>query len=382
MGAGLGEILGRRLKKAREDMSLTLEEVAKKVGFNNYQTLSSIEDGTRQIKAHELSALAKIYFKDINYFLNPTNLSTEISLVLWRDSIPIKKIKISREQEFMKYCHNFFELEEAFGLNHNAALPDFNLAASDFSYAKCEEIALNYYNVMQLGSRPACCLEKILEQKYNIKILFLDLKIYGSAACSVGDFGSAILINSSEPPWRRNYDLAHELFHLITWKKFSNENFDLSCDRFSPIEKWANSFASTLLLPAEEVKKELEKRIEDNEIDSVDLIEVAREFSVSTEALLWRLVSLKYAKQQDVQKFLDEPQLRELDKIARLGDRRETPYISERYLNLAFKAYQKGLISKGKLAEYLGIEKSEVDSKLSELGYADGEVYNGTLTIA
>jgi hypothetical protein len=39
----------------------------------------------------------------------------------------------------------------------------------------------------------------------------------GSAASIWGPFGPAILMNSNEAPWRRNYNFAHEVFHLITW---------------------------------------------------------------------------------------------------------------------------------------------------------------------
>ena len=38
------------LKKEREELGLTLKSVSKKIGFNNYQTLSSIEAGEREIK--------------------------------------------------------------------------------------------------------------------------------------------------------------------------------------------------------------------------------------------------------------------------------------------------------------------------------------------
>ena len=67
MGNNFSVVLGARLRKARESFGLTLQEVAGKLGFNNYQALSSIEDGSRQVKAHELAALSRIYFKDITY---------------------------------------------------------------------------------------------------------------------------------------------------------------------------------------------------------------------------------------------------------------------------------------------------------------------------
>ncbi|MGM0466779.1 MAG: helix-turn-helix domain-containing protein, partial [Acidobacteriota bacterium] len=62
--------LGALLRKERESLDLTLTEVSKKLDFNHYQTLSSIEVGERQVKAWELAKLAEIYGRDIDYFLN------------------------------------------------------------------------------------------------------------------------------------------------------------------------------------------------------------------------------------------------------------------------------------------------------------------------
>ncbi|HAM49930.1 MAG TPA: hypothetical protein DCP92_04265, partial [Nitrospiraceae bacterium] len=54
--------LGSKLKAARESMGLTLPEAARRLGFTNYQTLSSIESGERELKASELSVFSKVYF--------------------------------------------------------------------------------------------------------------------------------------------------------------------------------------------------------------------------------------------------------------------------------------------------------------------------------
>ncbi len=75
-------------------------------------------------------------------------------------------------------------------------------------------LAKDTSRMMGLGQRPSSSLHKVLEQEYGVKILYYPLA-YGSAASMVhADMGKAVVINANEVPWRQNYDLAHELFHL------------------------------------------------------------------------------------------------------------------------------------------------------------------------
>lgn len=373
--------VGRRLKEVREKLGLTLGEVSERMKFKNYQTLSAIEDGTRQIKALELAELAKIYFRDISYFLDITQHKEVQEVVVWRSRSDNNKYKV-KEQEFIKYCHNYYDLEKRLGVDHRCTLnyPS-SLNINDFNFQTAEMLASRCYMEMGLGSRPAYVLKKILEERYNIKILYLDLERYGSAASVMGDFGTAVLINASEAPWRRNYDLAHELFHIITWDIFNYKDIHSTGTSKSHVEKWAEAFASNLLLPADIVLEECTNRVKDGKISLLDIIGVAREFMVSTEALFWRLVGLGRLQKQDANKFKISEERRALDKKERQGDWGKIPNISDKYINLAYIAYQKGLISKGKLAEYLGVDRAEVSNYLLKLGYDEEGVYDREFVI-
>jgi transcriptional regulator with XRE-family HTH domain len=57
-----------RLKKARQEAGLKQTEVAEKLG-RPQSYISKIERGERRIDITELKQLAKIYKKDINYFV-------------------------------------------------------------------------------------------------------------------------------------------------------------------------------------------------------------------------------------------------------------------------------------------------------------------------
>ena len=57
-----------RLRKARTDAGLTQAEVAEKLGATQ-SWVSKVENGELRVEAIWLNRLAKLYRKDINYFL-------------------------------------------------------------------------------------------------------------------------------------------------------------------------------------------------------------------------------------------------------------------------------------------------------------------------
>ncbi|MCH7828542.1 helix-turn-helix transcriptional regulator [Patescibacteria group bacterium] len=59
----------KRLKEARLRVRLTQVEVAQKLK-KPQSYISKTENGERRIDATELASLAKVYKKDVNFFLN------------------------------------------------------------------------------------------------------------------------------------------------------------------------------------------------------------------------------------------------------------------------------------------------------------------------
>ncbi|MBM4141790.1 MAG: ImmA/IrrE family metallo-endopeptidase [Nitrospira sp.] len=372
------------LKKERESLHYTLKYISEKMGFSHYQTLSSIESGEREIKAWELAKLAEIYDRKIDYFIGGQKGFSQPK-VLWREPSKTEKT-MEAERKFLTFCQNYKRLLEI--TNEDDIKSVFPLPQSDKkefkkrSFYYVAELAEECQRVLSLGRRPAHSLPNILEQIYNILVLYMDLGMAGSGASISGDFGKAILINAIDAPWRRNYDLAHELFHLITWDIFSEEEiYSKSKNDKSEVEQWADAFASAILLPAEEVRREFSKRLKDNQITYINLVEIAREFKVSIEALLWRLVNLNLLKRKDVERCIHESEIKDVNKKLRVADwADENPYLSTRYIALAIKALQMGRISKAKFAEYVNKSFSEVSSFLKKYGYDENEDYSIAFT--
>jgi Zn-dependent peptidase ImmA (M78 family)/DNA-binding XRE family transcriptional regulator len=369
--------LGEKLRKARKKVGMTQKEAAEQVGFENYQTLLSIEKGERPIQTWELLNLAQIYNQDTNYFLSNKWDQSEPEKILWRNKSESPKLK-SAEQKFINYCKRYHFLEGKLGIKSESvfkALKKNEIVINDYDDA--EELANKYNKKLNLGSHPSKKLATILEEKLQIKILYLALDGAGSGASTIGNFGPAILINSLDAPWRRNFDLAHEFFHLLTWNLFDPNIVHCYTDekKKSREDKLADCFASSLLLPTSQLKEEFNKRIKDNKLSYLDSIMIAKEFGVSKDAMIWRLVNMNLIAQDSAKKALDSPELNIINWKQRKLEWGETPKFSDRYIRLAFYCYKKGFISRSKLAEYFDIKLAELSDFLLEKGLSEEGEY-------
>jgi len=236
-----------------------------------------------------------------------------------------------------------------------------------------DALASKIGNMLNLGSRPALSLQKVMEQMLQVKILFIKLSDFGSAASTVHPaFGAAIVVNNEEAPWRINFTLAHELFHIITWDTFSPTEMEANEQLFKEIERKADRFASTFLLPEAEVRQELARRVVEDKLSISDIVDVAREFGVSTPALLFRMANLRFFSWEKADELSKKDELTMIDRRLRKDSVCEAP-ISERFILLSVNCLRKGLISRGKFAEILQIDRADIDEFLGYQGLTEME---------
>ena len=365
-------ILAERVVRAREEAGYSLKEAAQSLGFNNYQTLSAIEKGNRKINANELSAMANLYGRSLDFFFQ-SDLPTD-PLPLWRKT---KDAEVKRTQRaFLSFLEHYSNLERLLCLTAKWNDVPTNYDRSDFriqGFRLVNRLAENTWDFLNLGLRPAANLLNILENVLRFKILHLDLEEGISAASIVDErVGVGILINAKEVLWRRNFDLAHELFHIITWNVFTHEEVGDGSVKTKP-EQYADSFAASLLLPKSQLMESLEEITSNGQIRFVDIIELAKEFGVSTEAILWRLVNIGVLKKNDVEEALNNPELRRIDKVKRRGTffSGKPTRFPDRYTFLACKSVTDGIISRGTYAYYMEIDRADVDEHLKKHGFVE-----------
>jgi len=370
--------LGDRIKTLRKGLNLTQKDLAIQMGFNSPETVSQIERGDRELKAWELVQLAKLLSLNLNDLLSIEDVQ-ERPVVLWRASPETEKE--IKESKFIKHCEDYAMLEELSRSRTAEQFPQKKVSPDDVSYETARRLASEIRREFNLGDRPARELIKILEEGFGVKIWYFDME-EGSAASTIGPFGPAILMNLNEAPWRRNYNFAHEIFHLITWNSLPPSLIKNSPDLWDKLEKIANVFASCILLPNDVVTVEFEKNIDKKSITYIDLIGMARKFDVSTEALLFSLLNLKLLDKNTVDNILKDQLFREIDRSTMAPSWWRPPEFPERFVRLAFVAYKKGKLSKAKLAEMLDTSLIDLPKILQEYGHKDREGYDAEVRVA
>jgi Zn-dependent peptidase ImmA (M78 family)/transcriptional regulator with XRE-family HTH domain len=366
--------LAERASYARLAAGFSLSEAAMLLGFKNYQTLSDIEKGKRKLNANELSAMAHHYKRSLDYFFG-TEVEKDLK-PLWRKLGDCKVESV--QMQLQSFLENYSKLEDLLDLKRRWKDIQKNFEKLDFftqGIYLAGKLGDDTWSFLDLGSRPAFNLLNVLENDLRFKILHLPLLTEsGISGASVVDdkLGVGILINASDAPWRRNFDLAHELFHVVTWKVFTHEEVGDGSVKTRP-EKYADAFASSLLLPEKHLKKSIDEIITGKKIRIVDIIELAKDFGVSTEAILWRLVNLKIVNRKSVEELLHDESFRENDRQLRKGlyYSDQTNKFPSRYISLACRCLMDGKISRGTFAEYMEIKRHEVDDFLVEEGFMD-----------
>lgn len=363
--------IGERLEKARISLGLTLEEVARRAGFNSYQTLSYMEKGSRPVKVSELAQLSKIYSKDPMYFIQEKEPIEGTPVFAWRDRSAVADTK-GMEARIHYLLTNYHLLEEISGEIHPQKLVPWDKPQWPLTFESVAERAQELVNELTQDYWSAVPLIKVLEEKLNVKVLHLEMGEAGSALCSYGDFGFAIIVNATDPPWRRNFDIAHELFHLFTINIYPLEDIEQGYENHtSHVEKLANSFGAALLMPEKPLLEELRKRTVNQGIAWVDLIRIAIEFEVSTQALLWRLVNLSKLEADMVTHVIESPEFESMNRQFRLEKNLPAREYSARFVWLGLKALLESKISKSKFCRIFNIRKTEFPTFIASWGYTE-----------
>lgn len=359
-----------QLKLARQQRGWTLDALSSVTGIA-VSSLSEFETGKREPRLVHLEKLAKAYGRslagllgdDTNGFGTAAAQMSAPAVVLWRQRPDAAETAAALEAKFLTLCGWYRNLEEWCDEKRPCLLPDAPQPRAAFDRSAAQSLASLVRNQLNLGQQPAFSLLNVLESTCGVKVFHLDFEPAGTAACTRSDeLGMAILLNARNKRWRRNFDLAHELFHLLTWRVFrtheSKQNHSAP-GASDAEERLANAFAACLLIPEEPLRLAIKSAAKsEGRLLHTEYFDIARQFDVSVDALLWRICEVFRRSANDTQR--DLAQCRLLWPMHEVRSDSPPPPLPERYRALALRALQQGEFSSGRAAEYLGMTRHEV----------------------
>lgn len=292
------KLIGYRVKAARDAKGWTQDQLTQGLGLNDRQSVSDIENGKRALKPQELLNLSDLLDRDIEFFIDPFAIAGEAQFS-WRtapevpeDSLDGFELKAGQWIGLLRW------LREQRDSRPSALKRTLRLTAQS-AYEDAQERAENLAAELGLGVIPAETLIEKIERQLDIPVLFVDNvstadgHSISGATCHLEDM-CVILINRNESEARRFFDLAHELFHALTWDAMKPDHRESNSledrNKGKRIEQLANSFAAALLMPRASLDKLIDK---DRATDIAHLREVAALLRVAPMTLAWRLYNLK-----------------------------------------------------------------------------------------
>lgn len=376
-------MVAHRLSALRKALGITQEKVAELLNITQ-DMVSKIENDKRTLSSLEVFKLSKALDIPIGYFFGEIELN-QLNQVCFRASSSLGDFDKAKIPAIRRLANNMYDIEEVLkneirGINRSYKIN------SNYLENICQ-IALEERKLLGFDDQePIKNLESILIS-HNIKIIkpVLDFSVNGLFVALSSD-RFLIVINSDNPPSKRNFTLGHEYGHYLMHR---NGSFQAICtgleypEMLSIDEKIANIFSAEFLMP-----KKSFKNFSPNE-ESFALY--LHKYGVSREALLYRLISLGIVNQQQKEYFQD--QFKPIEVLLRLGlfpeetewystsnknrklmpkDRLKrkqlklTDLISDNFKALVFEAYERGLITYSKVADYLFIDENELKNILQK----------------
>lgn len=361
-------LVAERLLQARETLQYSIDEASQATGIAG-ERLVAIESGREEPTGDDVLILASLYDCDFRSFLDqnspPPVQQTDLLFRRYGETFSAEDRRAT--QEFLHLCHIEASLEQLLGIKRLL----FSFRPSG-SYVKAHGQHAAEALRHQLGYKDNEVPRDVYTDFRAIGIHVFRRKLINDdiSGLYVKDpvAGHCVLINYSEDVYRQRFSVAHEVAHaifdsdkgvLLTYESKSGkyEAADLK-------EIRANSFASHFLMPLTMLKGL-------STFDGESAKHWAQQFRVSTAALAKALKDADLIGEAAAKRIraVRVPRDDKIDPEApehltvRQRERRKALLehgLSNHYVDLCFKAHDRGLISTGRLTEMLRVDHAEL----------------------
>ena len=359
-----GSLISTRIKALREERNLSQEDLARLLGFNDRQTVSAIETGARKVTAEELVLAVEVLDTSLEYFTDPFLLVGE-GRFCWRHTGVATEQLSTYERHAGRWIGAYRTLAPAVGRSTPLMRPALGLTRwSRFEDAM--QAGERFADEFALGDIPSVALANVAERELGILVLMVDtVRGISGAACRLPEL-DAVLIARHEIPGRRHFDLAHELFHILTWEAMPPAHFEeVSETGGNRMEQLANNFSSAALMPATILERYGGwSSLPDDELVR-RLNRVAEQLQVTSSALRWRLVALGELSPA-VAHSVPDAALRNNGK--RLTQHVPPPRFSKPFMEVMRSALDRGHVSTRRIATLLDVRVDDLWEMFNSYG--------------
>lgn len=357
--------LGELLQQARKKCGMTQADAAKVIDAAR-TTIVAIEKGERRLRPGELIALARAYGQSVSYFVRSRPASEPFQVQFRAAYKRSEDEKIQIEPVILlleELCQNYVELEDIVDATLPQSYPSEYEVANTSIDSVAEDIATRERQRLGLGEGPIPLLRDLLEHSVGIRIFYLKMPSKYSGIYTYNErLGGCMAINANHPEERRRWSLAHEYLHFLAHRRSAVFDFDGQYKRMPESERLADAFPQYFLMPTSSLRKQFNDISRTNgKFTPTDLFTLANYYGVSVEALARRLESMTmlrlgtYDKLRDrglkVRKVQQELGLKEIPQRADMAP--------THYQHLAIEALERGLITEGRFADFLNVDRLE-----------------------
>jgi len=357
--------LGELLQQSRKKCGLTQADAAKFIDAAR-TTIVAIEKGDRRIKPNELIKLARAYGRSISDFVQsrPVIQPFEVQFRTANRQSEDEDLLISPSIAYLEeLCRNYLELEGIM----DAPLPqnypqEYELSNMPIE-AAAESMAIAERQRLGLGDSPIAHLRNILEQSVGLRIFYIKMPPKYSEVYSFDDrLGGCMAINANHPEERRRWSLAHGYLHFLAHRRKPVIDFDGQYQRLPESERLAEAYPKYFLMPTSSLLKQFnDMHRSHGKFTPTNLFTMAHYYGVSVEALVYRLEDMALLPSGTWDRLRDRglkvrkvQQEMGLEAIVQRSDM--TPI---HYQHLAIEALDQGLITEGRFANFLGVDRLE-----------------------
>jgi len=292
--------LGKRVRKVRESLNLTQEQISKGTGLSS-EFISLIEKGKRHPSLDSIERISNYLNKDISYFLDKE--SDPFEIIMKNNELP--KILKSEFKTFKRYCTDYLSMENLLG--HSLE------EAPLYSNKLPEIMADEERKRLGLGIQPIRNIFNLLELN-GLRILRQSLKkgteVAGVFIYFKNQQAGFALINSNQSYAKQILTAAHEYCHYLKDREFISiiDNNDIFVDEYLPLypfrERFAHLFSLHFLIPESQINIYIKKESNKDNIRIENIIMLKRYLEMPLEIVLKSLLKMNYISISEYREFI------------------------------------------------------------------------------